>query len=165
LFHYFGKYPVSLLSELLVIMDSIFIELGYIGLFLIAFISATLIPAATEVFMLAMVGLEYSLLGLLVVATIGNVLGAIFNYYIGRRGVEFLNTTRFAPKAETIERAQRWFRRWGTPVLFFSWLPFVGDPLTLVAGLMKLPLRPFLAWVTTGRLLRYAAILSLTTWL
>ena len=134
-------------------------EFGYLGLFIIAFISATLIPAATEVFLLAMTGVGYSMVGILIVATAGNFLGAVFNYTLGWRGINFIQKSRFAPKPEHIDRAQSLFKRWGTPILFFSWIPFIGDPLTVVAGIVRTPLRSFLVLVLAGRFLRYAAIL------
>lgn len=142
-------------------MDEILVQLGYFGLFIIAFLSATVIPATTEAFMMAMTALGYSLLGILIIATVGNVLGAVFNYFIGRRGISFLEKSRFSPKPELINRLKSYFRRWGAIILFFSWLPFVGDPLTIVAGLVGVPFRFFIPWVIVGRFLRYGAVLLL----
>jgi membrane protein YqaA with SNARE-associated domain len=142
-------------------MDSFFIDLGYFGLFVVAFISATLIPAATEVVMMGMVGLGFSVLGMLVVASAGNFLGAIFNYHIGSKGIEYLRGSRFFPGDSLLCSIESWFRKWGKAALFFSWLPFVGDPLTVVAGLLRMPLRSFLPWVFAGRFIRYAGILYL----
>lgn len=135
------------------------LELGYIGLFIVSLISATIIPAATEAVMLAMTGLGFSLVGLLIVATAGNVAGAFLNYTIGLKGMDFIRRSRFAPDPERLEKIQAWFKRWGTSVLFFSWLPLIGDPMTIVAGLVKIPLRTFFFWVLVGRFLRYAGIL------
>jgi membrane protein YqaA with SNARE-associated domain len=140
-------------------MEEALIELGYLGLFLVAFVSATLLPAATEVVLLGMIGLGYSLGVMLIVATAGNFLGAILNYSIGRKGITYLQASRFALKPEHIQRTQGLFQRWGAPVLFFSWVPFLGDPLTIVAGLVRAPLRAFFIWVLAGRMLRYAAVL------
>jgi membrane protein YqaA with SNARE-associated domain len=142
-------------------MEAFFIELGYFGLFIIAFISATLIPAATEVFMVAMTALGYSFVGMLLIATAGNVLGAVFNYSLGWRGMDFLARTRFCPSPKILYKIQTLFKRWGTVALFFSWLPFIGDPMTVAAGLARIPLRTFMPWVLTGRLLRYVAVLAL----
>lgn len=142
-------------------MNELLVQLGYFGLFIVSFISATVIPAATEAFMMGMRALGYSLVGMLIFATAGNVLGALFNYSIGWRGLAVLERSRFAPKPETIHRIQHLFKRWGGLILLLSWLPFVGDPMTVVAGLIRVPLRMFMPLVFIGRLLRYVAILAL----
>lgn len=142
-------------------MESFFVDLGYFGLFVVAFISATLIPAATEVVMMGMFRLDFSVLGMLVVASLGNFLGAMFNYHVGSKGIEFLRASRFYPGESMLCRVESWFKKWGKAALFFSWLPFVGDPLTVLAGLLRMPLRSFLPWVFLGRFIRYAGILYL----
>jgi membrane protein YqaA with SNARE-associated domain len=128
-------------------------------LFVSAFAASTILPMSSEVVLgaLAASGTSDRAL-LLVVATAGNTLGAVANWGIGRyaaiwRGrLPSLDEGRF-------ERASRWFNRWGIWCLLFSWLPVVGDPLTLVAGVLRTPFVPFLVLVLVGKAARYLFVL------
>ena len=120
----------------------------YGGLFLSAFLAATLLPAQSEIVLagLAADG-SYSMPALIGVATLGNVLGACVNWWLGR------TAARLKPLAHT--RAVSWYRRFGIWSLLFSWLPVVGDPLTLAAGVLGVSFLPFLVLVTVGKAARY----------
>ncbi|MDK1491510.1 VTT domain-containing protein [Sinorhizobium sp. 7-81] len=99
---------------------------------------------------------------LFLAATAGNVLGAIVNFALGRFLIRFENRRWFPVSATARQRAEALFQRYGQPVLLFSWLPVVGDPLTLAAGLLRTPPTLFLIFVTIGKAARYAAVLWLT---
>lgn len=135
----------------------------YVGLFLLALIAATLLPAQSEA---ALVGLllsgTYSTAGLLAAATLGNTLGSLVNWLIGRSIEHYWERRWFPASAEQLERAQRWYRRYGRWSLLLSWLPVVGDPLTLVAGVMREPLPSFLLIVALAKAGRYLALAALT---
>lgn len=106
-----------------------------------------------------MVRKGHPLLLLFAVATLGNYLGALVNYYLGSLGSLRLRAKLQAPR---YQRAARLFERWGHLSLLLSWVPVVGDPLTVVAGLAKLPLGRFSFWVILGKGARYAALILLS---
>ena len=98
---------------------------------------------------------------LFLAATAGNVLGAVVNFALGRFFIRFEDRRWFPVSAPARAKAEALFARYGQPVLLFSWLPVIGDPLTLAAGLLRTPLIAFLFYVTIGKAARYAALLWL----
>ena len=132
---------------------------GYLGLFVAAFGAATLLPLQSEA---VLVGLllngQHGLWLLLAVATAGNVLGSLVNWWLGR-GIERFKDRRWFPLSPArLEQAGQHYRRYGHWSLLLSWLPIVGDPLTLVAGVMREPLARFLLIVTLAKGARYAVL-------
>ena len=99
---------------------------------------------------------------LLIVATTGNVLGSLINWYLGRYLLHFKDRRWFPASDARLERAQIWYRRYGRWSLLGSWLPIIGDPLTVAAGLMREPLAPFLVLVTIAKGTRYLVLAALT---
>ena len=95
---------------------------------------------------------------LLAVASVGNVLGAVINWAIGRSLDKLRGRfwTKQDPKA--LIRATEWYHRWGKWSLLLSWAPFIGDPLTVVAGVLREPILPFLIIVTIAKTGRYIAL-------
>lgn len=137
--------------------------LALMGLFLAAFIAATLIPAQSEAVLVALLLAETEPVWLLLsVATVGNVLGAVINWAIGRFLMRYSDHPRFPFSSKQVVRAQGWYSRWGWVSLLGSWLPIVGDPLTLAAGMMREPLWRFMLVVTLAKFGRYAALAFLT---
>jgi membrane protein YqaA with SNARE-associated domain len=138
-------------------------ELGvYGGLFLVAFLAATVLPAQSEV---GLAGLllsgDYPVVLLVAVASAGNTLGAVVNWGLGR-GVERFSDRRWFPvKPERLERATRWYHRYGRWSLLLSWAPIVGDPLTVVAGVLREPFVSFVVLVTLAKTGRYIAVAAL----
>lgn len=135
---------------------------AYLTLFLIAFTAATLLPLQSEA---VLVGLllagDYSTPGLLTVAIVGNVLGSVVNWGLGL-GIERFRERRWFPaSAEQLQRAQGWYQRYGCWTLLLSWLPVVGDPLTLIAGVMREPFWRFLLLVTVAKAARYFALAAI----
>lgn len=132
------------------------------GLFVAAFAAATIIPAQSEMVLagLLLAG-NHPVVLLLVVATLGNVLGSAVNWALGR-GIERFKHRRWFPADDTaLVRAQRWYKRFGRWSLLLSWAPFVGDPLTIIAGVLREPFWSFLLLVTIGKLARYIALCAL----
>ena len=132
---------------------------AYIGLFLAAFGAATLLPLQSEA---VLVGLLLSnqdwLWSLLAVATLGNVLGSLLNWWLGR-GIERFRERRWFPVSPRhLEQAQKHYQRYGHWSLLLSWVPIIGDPLTLVAGVMREPLGRFLVIVTLAKGGRYGVL-------
>ena len=140
-------------------MDPFFFATGYAGLLAAGFLAATVLPLSSEVLVVAMAAGGFSASGILAAATVGNVLGALVNYLAGRWGRRLWTGRRPNPPPEAMARAERFFGRWGSPVLFFAFLPVIGDPLTLVAGVLRIGLPVFLFWVTLGKMLRYALLI------
>jgi membrane protein YqaA with SNARE-associated domain len=132
---------------------------AYGGLFLAALVAATLLPAQSE---LVLVGLRasggYDVVALVAVATAGNVLGSTINWVLGRYLLHFRDRRWFPVTPAMLDRAIGWYGRWGVWSLLFAWVPVVGDPLTLVAGILRVDLRLFLPLVTLGKAARYAAL-------
>lgn len=136
---------------------------AYAGLFGAAFLAATILPAQSEAVLAGMLlSKNYSVTALLLVATVGNVLGAVVNWLLGR-GIERFRGRRWFPASEaTLERATRWYHRYGRWSLLLSWLPIIGDPLTVVAGVLREPLGSFLAIVTIAKAGRYLVLAAVT---
>jgi membrane protein YqaA with SNARE-associated domain len=134
----------------------------YFGLFATAFISATIFPMQSEaVFLAAVYSGKYSVPLLLATATLGNTLGAGVNWWLGYRIEKFRDRKWFPATEAQMARAQNWYKRWGRWSLLLAWLPFGGDALTVVAGIMREPLPSFLAIVGLGKLARYLGVLGL----
>jgi len=136
---------------------------AYAGLFAASFLAATILPFQSE---LVLVGLllsgDHPWPVLLAVATVGNVLGAVVNWGLGRFFIHFRDRRWFPVKPETYAKVERWYARYGVWSLLFAWLPIGGDPLTVVAGALRTNLALFLVLVTVGKLGRYAVLVVAT---
>lgn len=144
-------------------MTDFIFSLGYFGLFLISFLSASLLPLASEVFVVGMPPLGYNVWGVIAVATFGSYLGSVVNYMIGKKGTDFVLGRYVKIDPKTWDRAERFYERWGPVALFFSWVPFIGDPLTAVAGALNMHLGIFSFWVLFGKTLRYLVLLGIAS--
>jgi membrane protein YqaA with SNARE-associated domain len=134
-------------------------DAGIIGLFLSAFISATLVPMSSEIVLAALIAAKgLDVLLLILVATVGNVLGSVVNWLLGAFCLRWRDSRWFPVSAERLEWGTEWFRRYGVWSLLLAWLPLVGDPITFVAGIARVPLPLFLLLVTIGKAARYAVI-------
>ncbi|MBB3352662.1 membrane protein YqaA with SNARE-associated domain [Rhizobium sp. BK049] len=136
---------------------------SYFGLFIAAFGAATILPMQSEP---VLVGLllsgKFSVPVLLAVASVGNTLGSVVNWFLGR-GIERFRDRRWFPVgAEALERSSRWYRKYGKWTLLFSWMPVFGDALTVVAGVLREPLLPFTILVFVAKTGRYM-VLTLAT--
>lgn len=135
----------------------------YAGLFLAAFTAATLIPAQSELVLASLIlGGEQPVWALVLTASAGNTLGSTVNWLLGSYFYHLRNRKWFPIKAEALEKAGRRYARYGRWSLLLSWAPIIGDPLTLVAGIMKEPLKSFLAIVACAKTCRYLAVAWLT---
>lgn len=136
---------------------------AYFGLFLSALGAATLLPLQSESVLVALLlSQAYSPWALLAVASVGNVLGSLINWLLGRY-LEHFRQRRWFPVSEArLQQAQHWYARYGRWSLLLSWVPVIGDPLTLVAGIMRERLWVFLLIVSLAKTLRYAVLLVLT---
>lgn len=138
-------------------------ELGiYAGLFAVAFLAATVLPAQSELGLAGLVMSDsHSVILLVAVASAGNTLGAVVNWGLGR-GIERFAEYRWFPiRPDRLTRATRWYHRCGRWSLLLSWAPFIGDPLTVVAGVLREPLTSFLLLVALAKTGRYVAVAAL----
>jgi membrane protein YqaA with SNARE-associated domain len=132
---------------------------AYAGLLLAAFVAATLIPAQSELALAALlVAGEQPAAALLAVASVGNVAGSVVNWALGRGVARWRDRRWFPVRAEALARAEGWYRRWGRWSLLLSWMPLIGDPLTVAAGVLRENLIVFLALVTVAKVARYLVV-------
>lgn len=136
---------------------------SYVGLFLAAFGAAMLLPMQSEAVLVSMLLSDrYIASTLLAVATFGNVLGSTLNWVLGR-SIERLRHKRWFPVSESkLEKAEQCYLRYGRWSLLLSWVPIIGDPLTVVAGVMREPLWSFLLIVTLAKVIRYLVLTAVT---
>ncbi len=137
---------------------------AYAGLFFSALIAATILPMQSEAVLVALLaGGNHSPALLITVASLGNILGAVINWLLGR-GIERFRDRRWFPVGPAkLEQAQGWYRRYGKWSLLGSWLPIVGDPLTVMAGVLKEPFPMFLLLVSIAKIGRYLALAAVTS--
>lgn len=134
-----------------------------ITLFFSAFLSATLLPGSSEALLISLlVAAEQDPALLVAAATIGNVVGSIVNWFCGAFLISFQDRRWFPVSRTQIDKAQKWYGKFGIWSLLFAWLPVIGDPLTVIAGMLRVPMLPFLILVTIGKFARYALITATT---
>ena len=134
----------------------------YLSLFIISFLAATILPFSSELTLAGMMATSsYDNLLLLLVASLGNVLGSAVNWILGFYSRKLSKKKWFPFKDKQIEKSSKWFNKFGRWSLLFAWVPIIGDPLTLVAGLLRVKFIEFLILVTIGKVSRYLAIFYL----
>jgi membrane protein YqaA with SNARE-associated domain len=133
---------------------------SYLILFALSFAAATVLPLSSEATLYYDLRQGLSPVGLLLAAGSGNTLGALLNWWIGRKGTDWLLAHgKISP--ERYARSERFFDRWGGWSLWLSWVPIIGDPLTLVAGALHYDWRKFLAIVAAAKFGRYLFVINL----
>ena len=134
----------------------------YLSLFVISFLAATILPFSSE---LTLAGLivtsNYDNLLLLIIASSGNVLGSVVNWALGFYSRNLSSKKWFPFKETQIEKSSKWFRKFGKWSLLFAWVPVLGDPLTLIAGLLRVKFLDFIILVAIGKVSRYLIIFYL----
>jgi membrane protein YqaA with SNARE-associated domain len=137
--------------------------LPYLTLFITGFVAATLFPASSEVLLLGLFYQGYLPWALWLSATLGNTLGSCVNWYLGREVLRFQHKRWFPVSPQNLLRAEKQFNHYGVWTLLFAWLPAVGDPLTFVAGTLKVRFSLFLTLVALGKGARYAILIYLAS--
>ena len=133
----------------------------YLTMFVSAFLAATFLPFASELTLAASLAAGGSASWLIAVATLGNTLGAVVNWGLGRFMEHFRDRSWFPVDSKLLQRGQAWFRRFGVWSLLLAWLPVAGDALTVTAGAMRVHIVPFVVLVAAGKGARYAVVASL----
>ena len=135
----------------------------YIGLFGAALLSATVFPFQSEVVLFGMLVAEHYQVWLLVfAASLGNILGSCVNWFLGRFIAHFEGRRWFPITKKQAAKAEGWYHRYGRWSLLLSWVPIIGDPLTIVAGVLREPFLVFLALIVVAKTARYLAVAALT---
>jgi membrane protein YqaA with SNARE-associated domain len=135
---------------------------AYLSMFSSALVAATLLPAQSEAVLVSLLlGGAQPVWALVTVASAGNVLGAVINWALGRSIERFRDRRWFPVGPAALASAQTRYQRWGKWSLLLSWMPIIGDPLTLAAGFLREPLPVFLLFVTIAKTARYLVLVAL----
>ncbi len=132
-------------------------------LFFSAFLSATLLPGSSEALLLYKLSQQQAAVPLLFSATSGNLLGSIVTYAMGVLGNNLMHKRWLGIDEKALLKAEGHYQRWGVYSLLLAWLPIIGDPLCLLAGLMKVNLVAFVLLAGVGKLARYSVLVYLVT--
>ena len=131
----------------------------YLSLFVISFVAATILPFSSELTLAGLIATSnFDNLLLLIAASFGNVLGSVVNWALGSYSRNLTTKKWFPFKYKQIENSSKWFSKFGRWSLLFAWVPIIGDPLTLVAGLLRVRFLDFIILVTIGKVSRYLLI-------
>ena len=137
----------------------------YLSLLTVSFMVATIIPFGSELYFVTLLSLgKYNGFLLLVSASIGNVLGSVFNWVCGYYVNYFIKKPWFPIKQNKIQKGTEIFNKYGKWSLLLSWVPFIGDPITFVAGTLRYSFIPFVILVSIGKVGRYLVIYFSILW-
>ena len=139
-------------------LTSFLADYGYLNLFVLSFLASTILPLGSEALIIALIYQDFNPFAVVMVATLGNFLGSCTTYYLGLKGRPVLEKY-LSPSPEKIEK---FFKKYGLYTLLFTWVPGIGDIITMVAGLMQLPFRYFSVMVFLGKFGRYFTVAYLT---
>ncbi|MDA0995279.1 MAG: DedA family protein [Proteobacteria bacterium] len=141
-----------------------FIEWGFLGLFISSFLGATVIPLSSEVVLSGMIINGYDLNLSIIIATIGNWLGGLSSYYLGRLGNWNFLEKYFRIKKEKIARFKYRIDKWGSSLAFLCCLPLIGDPLAVSLGFFRINFIKASIWMFIGKLVKYILWTAVTIW-
>jgi membrane protein YqaA with SNARE-associated domain len=142
-------------------LEQLLLDWGYIALFVISFLSASILPLASAFALPILYQVGFQTWPLLGVATTGNFLGSLSTYAVGRYGGNYMIDRWLRPDPQRRARAEKLYARYGAPILFFSWMPVLGDTLTFLAGVLHGDLWRFSFWIILGKFVRYAVVLGI----
>ena len=136
----------------------------YASLFISSFLSSTVLPGHSEIILTAFIFLKkYPIIDLIFFASIGNILGSILNWCIGYFLTNLKDRKWFPINKSQLTRASSWFLKYGKWTLFLSWVPIIGDPLTIIAGIFRVPIYTFILIVSLAKTMRYVFISLVVT--
>ena len=137
---------------------------SYFQLLIISFLAATILPFSSEVVLTTMyLSNSFETYLLLIFASIGNILGSITNWYLGKKITIFQDRKWFPVSRDQLNRSQKYFQKYGLWSLLLAWVPIIGDPLTLLAGVLKVRFGIFFLLVSISKISRYVFILYLAS--
>ena len=134
----------------------------YLSLFGISFLAATILPFSSELSLAGLISTSnFNNSLLLIAASLGNILGSVVNWFMGFYSRNFTSKKWFPFNEMQTTRSSKWFEKFGKWSLLFAWVPILGDPLTLVAGLLRVRFLDFIILVAIGKVSRYLIVLYL----
>ena len=137
----------------------------YISLFTVAFMVATIVPFGSEAYFVTLLSMDkYNDLLLIIAASLGNVLGSVFNWVCGYYVNYLIKKPWFPLNNNMIDRGNNMFKKYGKWSLLLAWVPFIGDPITFVAGTLRYSLLPFIILVSIGKVGRYLLLYISLSW-
>ena len=140
------------------------IFISYFKLFIISFLAATILPLSSEIVLTTMLLTNlFEKNILLIVASSGNILGSFFNWYLGKKITIFQNRKWFPVSPEQLNKSQKYFQKYGLWSLLLAWVPVIGDPLTLLAGVLRVRFSIFFILVSISKISRYIFIIYLVS--
>lgn len=143
---------------------SFWFSIGYWGLFFISFLSATIIPFSSDAFVAGMITLKFNAWWVFIIASVGNTLGGMTNYYIGKAGKTEWIKKYLRISDKKIQRAEKYVKKYILLSALLTWLPGIGDALALVLGLFKVNVYKVVFFMFIGKAARYFAVIFLTQW-
>ena len=136
----------------------------YASLFISSFLSSTILPGHSELILTTFIFFKkYPIIDLIFFASIGNILGSILNWCIGYYFTSLKNRKWFPINKSQLTRASSWFLKYGKWTLCLSWVPLIGDPLTIIAGIFRVPIYTFILIVSLAKTMRYVFISLVAT--
>ena len=141
-----------------------FAEWGYLGLFLASFLAATIIPLGSEIVLSILIANNYDITLSLFIASVGNWLGGLSSYVIGRLGNWAIIERYFGVTKKKIKSLKIKIDNWGSILAFFCWLPIFGDPIAIGLGFFRTNLLMVSLWMFLGKLIRYIIWVVITYW-
>jgi membrane protein YqaA with SNARE-associated domain len=138
-------------------LEGILLNYGYPGLFIASFLASTILPFGSEGIVVLLVSQEFNAMAVVIVASTGNFFGACTSYYLGSMGRGYIEKYLRIEQSE-LDKAEKYFSKYGSYVLLFTWVPLIGDAITVTGGLLKLEFTKFAVLVFVGKFLRYLVV-------
>lgn len=140
------------------LITSLLADYGYVSLIITSFLASTILPFGSEGLVVLLIYSDFDIFMVVLVASVGNYLGACTTYYIGLKGrTDFVEKYLSVSKAQ-LGKADKLFGKYGIYALLFTWLPGIGDAITAAGGLLNLPFKTFSIYVFAGKMTRYLAV-------
>jgi membrane protein YqaA with SNARE-associated domain len=138
------------------------IILAYANLVIISFLAATILPFSSEIFLSVMIlSKKYELGLLLFFASFGNICGSIVNWYLGKKILIFQSKKWFPVNSNQLNKSQKIFNKYGSWSILFAWVPIIGDPITVLSGVLNMNFLKFVILVTISKVSRYIFLIYL----
>ena len=137
---------------------------SYFQLLLFSFLAATILPFSSEILLstMYMTG-SFQTLNLLVIASLGNISGSIVNWYLGKKINLYQKKKWFPVSSDRLKKSEYYYQKYGLWSLLLSWVPIIGDPITLFAGILNVRFQIFIILVSISKISRYVFVLYLAS--
>jgi membrane protein YqaA with SNARE-associated domain len=140
------------------LINSLLADYGYMSLIITSFLASTILPFGSEGLVILLIYSNFDIFTVVMVASVGNYLGACTTYYIGLKGRTDIVEKHLSISKAQLGKAEKMFGKYGIYALLFTWLPGIGDAITAAGGLLNLPFKTFSIYVFSGKLARYVAV-------